>query len=252
MREIIVAKDKAELNQIAAKKFIELAKTAVNKNDRFAVALSGGSTPRALYSLLAASFREAVDWNKVFFFFGDERDVLPNDDESNFRMANETFFKPLDVSEQHIFRWKTELNDPDKTVDEYERSLDVFFYLKSGEFPVFDLILLGMGPDGHTASLFPNTEALNETSRIVAKNWVEKLNTWRFTFTFSTINNAKNVMFLVAGEEKAEVLKQILEEPKNCAILPSQCVAPANGKLVWHVDSSAAKLLSNNILTIHN
>lgn len=252
MREIIVAKDKAELNRIAAKKFIEIATTAVNKNGRFAVALSGGSSPRALYSLLSASFREAVDWNKVFFFLGDERDVPPDSDESNFRMADETLFVPLNVSERNVFRWKTELNGPDETVNNYKRSLTEFFGLKSGDFPTFDLILLGMGPDGHTASLFPNTEALNETNETVTKNWVEKLNTWRFTFTFPTINAAKNVMFLAAGDEKADVLKEVLEGPTDCRRLPSQCINPLNGRLVWLIDSEAAKHLSNDILTIHN
>jgi 6-phosphogluconolactonase len=252
MREIIVAEDKAELNQIAAKKFIEIALMAIDKVGRFVFALSGGSTPRALYSLLSDSFRDAVDWNKVFFFFGDERDVPPDSDESNFRMANESLLVPLNIAERNIFRWKTELNDPDGTVNNYERLLTEFFDLNGAEFPPFDLILLGMGPDGHTASLFPDTEALDETNETVTKNWVEKFNTWRFTFTFPTINNAKNVMFLAAGDEKADVLKEVIEGPTDCRRLPSQCINPSNGKLVWLVDSGAAKHLSKDIPAIHN
>jgi len=252
MREVVVAKDKTELTQIAAERFVDIAETAIVKTDRFAVALSGGSTPRALYSLLSSAFQDAIDWNKVFFFFGDERDVLSDDDESNFRMARETLFRPLLIADSNVFRWRTDLNDVDKTVDDYQKHLTDQFDLSSGEFPVFDLILLGMGPDGHTASLFPETEALNETERTVTKNRVEKLNTWRFTFTFPTINSAKNVMFLATGDEKADVLKQVLEGLKNCSLLPSQCVDPQNGNLVWLVDSTAASLLDKGTVTIHN
>lgn len=252
MREIVVAKDKAELTQIAAERFVNIAETAIVKTGRFAVALSGGSTPRTLYSLLSSAFQVAIDWNKVFFFFGDERNVPPDDEESNFRMANETLFKPLSISDSNIFRWQTELNDVNITIDSYKQALTGFFNLNAGKFPIFDLILLGMGPDGHTASLFPDTDALDETEDMICKNWVEKLKIWRFTFKFSTINRAKNIMFLAAGAEKAEILKQVLEGPKNCRLLPSQCVDPQNGDLVWLVDSAAASLLHKSVVTIHN
>lgn len=252
MREIVVAKDKAELKQIAAERFVDIAQTAIAENGRFAIALSGGSTPRALYSLLSSSFRDALEWSKVFFFFGDERNVQPDDDDSNFRMARETLFGPLLIANSNIFRWRTELNGANKTVDDYQKQLTDLFDLSSGKFPVFDLILLGMGPDGHTASLFPETTALDEAKASVAKNWVEKLNTWRFTFTFPTINCAKNIMFLAAGDEKAEVLRQVFEGPKDCSLLPSQCVDPQNGSLVWLIDSAAAYLLDKSVGTIHN
>lgn len=252
MREIIVAQDKAGLARLAAERFVTVARTAINENSRFAVALSGGSTPRALYSLLSSSFQEAVDWSKVFFFFGDERNVPPDDDGSNFRMANETLFQPLAIAGRNIFRWLTELNETDKTVDDYEKGLIEFFNLSHGKFPAFDLILLGMGPDGHTASLFPETSALDKTEAVVCKNWVEKLSTWRFTFTFRTINSAKNILFLAAGDEKAEVLKEVLEGPNNCSRLPSQCVNPQHGSLIWLIDPPAASRLDKTTLTIHN
>jgi 6-phosphogluconolactonase len=254
MREIIVTKDKDELSKLAAERFIDIATGSIDEQGRFVVALSGGSTPKSLNNLLASDdFRNRIDWNKVGFFFGDERDVPPDAEESNFRMANESLFTPLGIADDNIFRWRTELHDADKTVSKYQGELNSFFGLKSdGEFPVFDLILLGMGPDGHTASLFPHTKTLQEMIKPVAKNWVEKLQTWRFTFTFPTINNAANVIFLAAGSEKADVLKKVVDGPQNCEQFPSQCVKPHNGKLVWLVDSAAASQLDNNILTIHN
>jgi 6-phosphogluconolactonase len=254
MREIIVAADKNELSQIAAENFIDIAAAAIDERDRFVVALSGGSTPTSVNNLLVSNdFRNRIDWNKAVFFFGDERDVPPDAYESNFRMANETLFTPLEIAGENIFRWPTELHDADKTVSEYQRLLSECFGLKSeSEFPVFDLILLGMGPDGHTASLFPHTKALKETAAPVAKNWVEKLQTWRFTFTFPIINNAANVVFLTSGDEKANALKRVIEGSQDCDELPSKCVEPHNGKLVWLVDSAAAAYLGKNILTIHN
>jgi 6-phosphogluconolactonase len=254
MREIIVAADKEELSKIAAEKFIDVAATAIDEKNRFVVALSGGSTPKSVNNLLVSKdFRNRMDWNKVVFFFGDERDVPPDAEESNFRMANETLFRPLGIADENIFRWPTDLHDADKTVNEYQKSLRDFFGLKSdSEFPIFDLVLLGIGPDGHTASLFPHTRALKETAALAAKNWVEKLQTWRFTFTFPTINNATNVIFLASGNEKADALKKVIEGPQDCEELPSQCVTPRNGILVWLVDSAAASYLDKNIPTIHN
>lgn len=254
MREIIIAADKNELSKIAAERFVDIATAAIREQGRFVVALSGGSTPKSLNNLLASDgFRNRIDWNKVTFFFGDERDVPPDADESNFRMANETLFTPLGIAKEKVYRWQTELNDADQTVSEYKKCLSNFFGPGSAkELPVFDLILLGMGPDGHTASLFPYTKALHETVESVSKNWIEKLQTWRFTFTFPIINNAANIIFLAAGAEKADALKKVVEDTQDCEQFPSQCVVPRNGKLVWLVDSAAARDLDKNILTIHN
>lgn len=234
-----------ELNFFAAEKFVEIANKAIEENGRFTVALAGGSTPKLLYQLLASDkFKNQIDWKKVFFFFGDERNVLPDDDESNFRLANENLFAPLQINGEYIFRWQTELKDAEKVAEDYEVSVTVFFALSENETPRFDLILLGMGEDGHTASLFPLTEALKESKKIVAVNWVEKLNTNRLTFTYPTINNASNIIFLVSGESKAEALKEIFEGEYQPEKYPAQAVKLNDGDLFWLIERSAARLLN--------
>lgn len=243
-KQVKVFKDTGELNNFAAEKFIEIADSAINsERDSFAVALAGGSTPKALYQLLSSDkYRDKVDWAKVFFFFGDERNVLPDDAESNFRMANESFFKPLAIHYFSVLRWNTEIGEAQQIAEDYDSTIRLFF--EEENFPRFDLILLGMGADGHTVSLFPFTEALRETEKLAVENYVEKLDTMRLTLTFPVINNARNVMFLVAGEEKAETLKAVLEGKFEPEKLPSQNVKPENGNLFWLVDEKAASLLN--------
>jgi 6-phosphogluconolactonase len=242
MREIVVAKDKDELNILAAAKFIKIASAAIRDNGRFTVALAGGSTPKSLYSLLTgAEFKDKIDWLKVFFFFGDERNVPPTDPESNFRMARETLFDTLRTPAENIFRWPTENAAAERAAEEYEKTLRNFF---TGT-PRFDLVLLGVGADGHTASLFPYTEALTETSRGAVANWVEKLGEWRLTMTFRVLNNAVNVIFLARGEEKAAVLKEILEGAFQPEKYPAQGVKPdRRGHLYYLLDEAAARLLT--------
>lgn len=245
-RKVLIFPRIEKLNDFAAEKFIEIGNDAIEKNDRFAVALAGGSTPKSLYRLLSGEqFKNRIDWSKVFFFFGDERGVLPDSAESNFRMANENLLKPLEIPEENIFRWQTELENSDKIVESYNQKIKDFFAPDKTDFPRFDLILLGMGTDGHTASLFPFTDALNETEKQIVSNRVEKLETVRFTFTFSLINNAANVFFLVSGADKAEVLKRVLEGEFAPLKYPSQGVSPKNGKLFWLIDESAAQLLTS-------
>jgi len=235
-----------ELNNFAAEKFIEIGNDAIEKSDRFTVALAGGSTPKALYRLLASEkYKNKIAWSSVFFFFGDERNVLPDDADSNFRMANENLFEPLEIFPQNVFRWETEFEDAAAIAGDYETKIMDFFDLRDGEFPKFDLILLGMGDDGHTASLFPFTDALNETARIAVENKVEKLETVRLTLTFPAINNAENVFFLVKGADKSETLKQVLEGDFEPLRFPSQNVQPTSGNLFWLSDSEAAELLEN-------
>ncbi|MEO6589114.1 MAG: 6-phosphogluconolactonase [Pyrinomonadaceae bacterium] len=237
--------DIKQLNFFAAGKFIEIAKDAIKVRGKFSVALAGGSTPESLYQLLSSEeFKYEIDWSKVFFFFGDERNVPSDDAESNYRMANENLFAPLKISDENIFRWQIELNDPEKIVEDYEVLLKMFFALFEDELPKFDLILLGMGEDGHTASLFPFTEALKEREKIVVVNWVEKLNTNRLTFTYPTINNASNVIFLVSGESKAEALKEILEGEYQPEKYPAQAVKLNGGNLFWLIERQAARLLN--------
>ena len=246
MKTIEIFQTVEELNEFAAERFIEIGRNAIEKRNEFNVALAGGSTPKALYQLLASDkYKNKIEWASVFFFFGDERNVLPDDAESNFRMASENLFAPLEIFPQNIFRWETEFEDAEAIANDYEMKIIDFFELRDGEFPKFDLILLGMGDDGHTASLFPFTGALNETARIAVENKVEKLNTTRLTFSYPTIDNAENVYFLVKGADKSETLKQVLEGDFEPLKFPSQNVQPTNGNLLWLVDSEAAKLLEN-------
>lgn len=245
MKEVIIAKNSDELNKIAAEKFVSIARKALKRKDKFTAALAGGSTPKSLYNLLASEkFRSQIDWKKVFFFFGDERKVLPDSDESNFQMANENLFKPLQISPVNIFRWQTEIKDTEKIVENYEKTIKEFFDLAKNELPRFDLILLGMGEDGHTASLFPFSKALRETKRFTVVNFVEKLDTNRLTFTFPAINNALNVIFLISGAAKANALKEVLEGESQPEKFPSQNVNLKEGNLFWLVDSQAAQFLT--------
>ncbi len=228
------------LNLFAAEKFIEIANEAIEKRGKFTVALAGGSTPKAIYKILKT---KNLEWEKVFFFLGDERNVMPSDKESNFAMARRYLFTPKKINlRENTFRWQTELKDPKFTAEIYEQNMKNFFQ----GFPQFDLILLGMGADGHMASLFPFTDALRETEKIAVANYVEKLNDWRFTLTFPTINNARNIIFLVADEEKAETLREVLQGNFEPERLPSQNVRPKDGNLFWLLDKNVAKLLSND------
>ena len=234
-----------KLNTFAAEKFVEIANHAIENRRIFTVALAGGSTPKSLYQLLSSgNFKDKIDWSKVYFFFGDERNVLPDADESNFKMASENLFKPLQINDENIFRWQTELTDAKKIAADYEEKIRHFFSSKTEM--QFDLILLGIGADGHTASLFPYTTALHETEKIAVTNYVEKFKTTRLTLTFPTINNARNIIFLVAGEEKAETLREVLEGEFEPEKLPSQNIRPKDGNLFWLIDKAVAKLLSND------
>lgn len=243
-KQIKVFPNIEQLNNFAAEKFVEIANVAINSElDSFTVALAGGSTPKSLYQLLSSNkFCDQVDWGKVFFFFGDERNVLPDNTESNYRMAQENLFEPLAIHNSSVLRWNTEINEIQQIAEDYDSTIKLCF--EEQKLPHFDLILLGMGADGHTASLFPFTKALAETEKSAVANYVEKLNDWRFTLTIPEINNARNVMFLVAGEEKAEALKAVLEGDFEPDKFPSQNVKPENGNLFWLVDEKAASLLN--------
>jgi 6-phosphogluconolactonase len=241
-RSIEVLATAADLYHAAAEEFVRVARTAIGAQGRFTVALSGGSTPKALYSLLASNYTNFA-WNRIFMFFGDERHVPPTDPESNYRMVQESLLSKIAIPSENVFRVPAENPDADTAAADYESQLRKFFALKPSEFPRFDLILLGIGPDGHTASLFPDSAALEEKSRLVVANWVEKFKTQRITFTFPVLNRAAEVMFLAAGPDKAEMLHQVLEG-KSTPPLPSQQVQPSDGKLLWMLDESAAAKLT--------
>jgi 6-phosphogluconolactonase len=240
--EIRILNDSTELFKTAASEFALLARNAVHRKGSFVVALSGGSTPKALYSLLASQAAPDVPWRDTHVFFSDERFVSPDHPDSNFRMANEAMLSKVPISPQNIFRVPTEEAGADLAAKKYEDSIRDFFVLPSDEVPRFDLILLGLGPDGHTASLFPDSAALNETQRLVVANWVEKFKSYRITFTYSLINHAAYDIFLVSGAEKTRVVREIFEH--EGANLPAQRVRPTDGKLLWLIDRPAATALS--------
>jgi 6-phosphogluconolactonase len=244
--EVKILTDANAIAQTAAAEFLQAAQKAVREKNSFSVALAGGSTPKALYDLLASNplLQAKIPWGKIQFFFGDERHVAPDHDESNFRMASEAMFSKAPVQPQQVHRIHGENANVTDAAEEYEKELRAAFQLKTGELPRFDLVLLGMGPEGHTASLFPGTKALNEERRLVAGNWVGKLYTDRITLTPPVLNNAARVMFLVHGAEKAPALKAVLEGPYEPDQLPAQIVHPANGSVLWLVDPTAASMLA--------
>jgi 6-phosphogluconolactonase len=248
--QVRVYRDHEELALKAARHFARLADQYVVGCGRFSVALSGGSTPRKMFALLAEEpFLDTVPWGSIYFFWGDERCVPPDHADSNYRMARETLLSKAPIPEENIFRIPAEIEDPELAAQEYSTTLARFFLASQtktaplASLPRFDLIFLGMGADGHTASLFPHTAALDVTGRIAVANYVEKFNAHRITLTADAINNARNVTFVVAGDDKAEALKAVLEGERQPAEYPSQLIRPQNGSLLWMVDESAARLL---------
>jgi 6-phosphogluconolactonase len=245
--EIRVLADAQEIFHAAAEQFVEQAKQAVSRNGRFAVALSGGSTPKGLYALIASDFRFSVPWKQTFFFWGDERHVPPDHADSNFRMANQAMLSKVPVPAENIFRVLAEEKDASVAAAKYEQTLRNFFHLQPGEFPSFDLIHLGMGPDGHTASLFPGSNALKEKTRLVVANWVEKFQSNRITLTFPVLNNGQCISFMVAGPGKAAPLHEVLEGDAPGDQFPAKLVKPTRGKLIWFVDRAAAAGLTKSL-----
>lgn len=244
-REIRILPNPEAIAETAAAEFLRAADEALREKGVFYVALAGGSTPKALYTLLSKNpvLQAKVPWSKTQFFFGDERHVAPDDKESNFRMANEAMFSVARVDARQIYRIKGEEPDAATAAQGYEQDLQAAFRLADGQLPRFDLVLLGMGPEGHTASLFPGTKALKEEKRLVAHNWVGKLFTDRITLTPPVLNNSARVLFLVHGAEKAPALKAVLEGPYEPEQLPAQMIQPRRGSVLWLVDPTAASML---------
>ena len=234
-----------ELFAAAAEEVVRAANEAVAQRGRFTIALAGESTPKSLYNLLATNARTALPWDRMFFFWGDERHVPPTDPDSNYRMADETMLSKIPVAAANVFRMKTENPDAAAVAEDYEQTLRKFFQVEPGQVPTFDLILLGMGPDGHTASLFPGTAALQEKSRLVLANWVEKMKTYRITLTLPVLNAGGCVIFLVSGTDKATALHAVLEGDVPGEQYPAKLVRPRQGKLIWLVDRAAASTLSS-------
>jgi 6-phosphogluconolactonase len=248
-REIRILADGAAIAKCAAQEFVQAAAAAARAKGSFNVALAGGSTPKALYSLLASdpALRSQVPWDKIRLFFGDERHVGPGHPDSNFRMATEAMISHVPLTKDQVLRIKGEYPDTGEAAREYEQALQSYFKLKPGEYPRFDLLLAGMGNEGHTLSLFPGTKALHADGRIVVRNWVGKLYTERITMTGPAASNAAQIIFMVTGADKACALKAVLEGPFEPEQLPAQLLQPQNGKLLWLVDAAAGSMLATGI-----
>jgi 6-phosphogluconolactonase len=233
----------------AAEEFVQSATSAASEKGSFTVSLAGGSTPKALYSLLVgdAGLRAKLPWDKMLLYFGDERNVGPDHADSNFRMATEAMISKSPLKPEQVTRIKGEYKDTEKAAEEYEQSLRASFKLADGQFPRFDLVLLGMGNEGHTLSLFPGTKALHETKRMVVRNWIGKLYTERITLTAPAVNQAAQIIFMVTGTDKALALKGVLEGPYEPEQLPAQMIQPRGGRVQWLVDTAAGSMLSTGI-----
>ena len=243
---IEVFPDRQRLIQAAAKHIVRLASEAAAKSEMFTIALSGGSTPRPLYTLLATqTFAKRIDWTRVHVFWGDERCVPPEDPRSNYQMVRETLLDAVPLPPGNIHRIHGE-EEPQLAAVAYEQELRSFFGSRASDGPPpagFDLVLLGMGDNGHTASLFPGSAAVTERVRWVMAQYVEVHSMWRITFTPVLINLAKNVTFIVSGVDKAQRLRDVLEGPIQPEVLPAQIVRPARGRLLWLIDKAAAGCL---------
>jgi 6-phosphogluconolactonase len=240
-RTIEILASAADLFHAAAQEFVRVGRLAIGAQGRFSVALSGGSTPKNLYSLLASNYSD-FPWNRTFLFFGDERHVPPTDLESNYRMVDEALRSKISVTASNVFRVKAENPDAAAAAADYEAQIRSFFELKPTEIPRFDLILLGLGPDGHTASLFPDSEGLKDKNHLVIANWVEKFKTHRISFTFPVLNRAAEVLLLASGPGKADIVQQVFEGNPTPPF-PVQQVHPEDGTLLWMLDEAAASKL---------
>jgi 6-phosphogluconolactonase len=240
--EIHISPNPQALAEEAARRFAILAREAFAARGRFVVALSGGSTPKVLLRLLALPpYRETLDWGRIHVAWGDERRVPPDDAQSNYRMAREALLAHVPIPVGNVRRMPAENSDHEWAAADYEATLRTLF---GDESPRFDLIHLGLGTEGHTASLFPGSPALAERERWVAAPFVEKLDAHRITLTPPVLNAAREVQFLAAGKDKAAIVRDILHAPHNPTELPAQIVAPTAGRLVWLLDTAAAQELA--------
>ncbi len=231
-----------ELNEALIAYVIEIANKAIESDRRFNFVLTGGNSPKELYQQLSTTYKDKIDWSKVYFFFGDERTVLPTHKDYNGLMAKENLFNNLETPESHIFYMDTTLS-PDDAAIAYKEKLDQHF---NGEEIVFDLILLGMGDDAHTASIFPGTDLVHNLDETVASVWVEKLKTNRISLTAPLINKAKHIAFITFGDNKANALSHVIgDKEQNFELYPAQLINPTNGNLDWFVDEAAAMNLTS-------
>lgn len=238
--KLIILDDSQAACVRAAEEIAHFAGEAICSHGEFKISLAGGSTPAATYELIATRFRLSVDWKGVQFFWGDERCLPPDHEWSNYGMAERTMLSKLPLQPGQIHRIRGE-DDPEQAARAYEAELRKAFSLEQDEFPRFDLIMLGLGAEGHTASLFPGDAALHERRRLALAVEVENNKIrHRVTLTAPVLNNAAHVMFLVCGAEKGPALRNIIQGPKDPDRYPAQIVAPADGEVIWVLDKSAA------------
>ena len=243
--DYFVEPDGAALAARAARHFVEVAEAAVAARGRARVAISGGSTPKVTFGLLADAagpWLKRMPWDKLDLYWVDERCVPPDHPDSNYRMTREAMLDHVPLAPGQIHRMEGEL-EPEAAAARYESELRNSFRLEGAETPRFDLIALGMGPDGHTASLFPHSAAINEMSRLATANHVENKDAWRITLTWPVINQGASVFFLIGGADKAQVLKEVMMGPRDPERLPSQLIRPSGGILTLLLDKAAAALL---------
>lgn len=244
-QKIRILADAGAMSRSAAATIVDHISQSLQTRDVYSMALSGGSTPRRLYSLLAneAALREQIPWERIHFFWGDERRVPAGHPDSNYLMAYNAMLSKVPIPSTNIHRIHAEDADADVAAADYEIEIRRFFGIEAGQIPQFNCVLLGMGADGHTASLFPATSALVETKRLVVANWVKKFQSHRFTLTLPVFNNAAQILFLVSGEDKADTLKAVLEGDSKTTRFPVQLIQPAHGEVTWFLDHSAASRL---------
>jgi 6-phosphogluconolactonase len=246
---LVVLPDPDSVARAAAERIALRAERAAKEPGTFTIALSGGSTPGRLYALLAdpsAPYRARIPWERMQVFFGDERHVPPDDPQSNFRMARETLLDRAPIPPANVHRILAE-RSADEAAALYEEELRRAFALDSAGLPRFDVVLLGMGEDGHTASLFPGTAALSERRRLAVANWVPRFSTWRITLTLPVLNSARAVLFLVAGGDKAGPLAAVFDPSSAPDAYPCQLVRPGSGELLWLVDRAAAARVPSGV-----
>ena len=239
---IQIVADAEAMSKAAAETLVEHIRDTLKTRDAYSIVLSGGSTPRRLYALLAndALIRDQIPWDRVHFFWGDERHVPPDHPDSNYRMANAALLSNAPIPAANIHRIRAEDADAEKAAAAYAHEIRRFFKIDTGQMPRFDCVLLGMGTDGHTASLFPGTAALEETRRLVVANWVEKFQSYRITLTVPVFNNATRIIFLISGQQKANMLKSVLAHGQVSDTYPIQRIRPKQGQCIWLIDTSAA------------
>lgn len=238
-----VYKDPETLLPALADFVVEEAKRSVQQHGKFSFVLSGGSSPKKLFELLASdAWRSKIEWKKVFFFFGDERYVPADHPDSNFLMSKKALFDPLNIASSQVFRMNTDL-EPAAAAQAYEEALKTYF---DGKPVRFDLVLLGLGDNSHTASLFPHTSVLREKKAMVKEIYVDEVKMFRITLSAPCINQAAHIAFLVYGASKAEAVRHILEDERNIEEYPAQLIRPANGELHWFLDEAAAAQLKKS------